>query len=48
MRAAFQFPKAQREQWSSWVNAFFADKWAALHAQVVMVIAGRARHWVRH
>ena len=28
-------------------NAYY-DKLVALHAQVVMVIAGRARHWVRH
>ena len=47
MRAAFQFLKAQREEWSGLVNAFFAGKWVALHAQVVMVTAGRARRWVR-
>jgi len=47
MRATFQFLKAQREEWSSLVKAFFADKWAAAHAQVVMVTAGRARPWVR-
>src|ERR1700757_5541409 len=46
MRAAFQFLKAQREEWSSLGNAFFAGKWAALHAQVVTATAGRARHWV--